>query len=373
VAFFVPKLSFEYDFRDLRANLPGLQGVKAKIHDLKMDAEGEDLGSAAVILADSHEDLLELVEVLDTLKARDTEFPTIAKVESIFDKFPQDQEEKLTIIRQIRRLVDEEALDVVRGEDRERVVKLRRALDVDEAFTLDQTPLSVKRKFIGKDGRIGEFVLIYPSVLLRDGKNSIEFSRDLQSLSTMDGIQTPSGKTYYASSGSVVAADMLLLMQRDSKIAITLTTVMIVLLLFLSFRSVKHTLFVLSPLAVAFLALWGVQLLFGIKYNLFNMVVLPVIIGYGVDDGVHLMHRYLEEGAGSLRLVLRTTGWSVVMTTLTTSAGFAGLILVRHGGLKSMGSLAVIGLMIAMLVSLTVLPAALQWSEVRQSQRGRDK
>ena len=44
-------------------------------------------------------------------------------------------------------------------------------------------------------------------------------------------------------------------------------------------------------------------LIFGIKYNLFNMVVLPVIIGYGVDDGVHLIHRYLEEGAGSLRRV----------------------------------------------------------------------
>ncbi len=365
VAVFVPRLSFEYDFRDLRANLPELQGVKAKIHDLKVDAEGEDLGSPAVILADSHEDLLELVEVLDSLKARDTEFPTIEKVESIFDKLPHDQDEKLGIIRDIRRLVDEEALDVVQGEDRERIVKLRRALEVDEPFTLDQTPLSVKRKFFGKDGSIGEFVLIYPSVLLRDGKNSIEFARDLQSLSTMDGIETPSGKTYYASSGSVVAADMLLLMQRDSKIAISLTTAMIVLLLFLNFRSVKPTLLVLCPLAVGFLVLWGIQLAFGIKYNLFNMVVLPVIIGYGVDDGVHIMHRYFEEGVGSLRRVIRTTGFAVIMTTITTSAGFAGLIFVRHGGLKSMGSLAVIGLMITMLTSLIVLPAALQWYELR--------
>ncbi len=369
VAVFVPRLSFEYNFRDLRANLPGLQGVKAKIHDLKVDAEGEDLGTPAVILADSHEDLVELVDVLNGLKAQDTVFPTIHKVESIFDKLPQDQEEKLAIIREIRTLVDEEALDVVQGEDRDRVVRLRTALEVDEPFTLDQTPLSVKRKFFGKDGSVGEFVLIYPSVLLRDGLNSIEFARDLRSLSTMDGIQTPSGATYYASSGSVVSADMLVLMQRDAKIAITLTTAMIILFLYLSFRSVKYTLFVLAPLTVGFLALWGVQLLFGIKYNLFNMVILPVVIGYGVDDAVHMVHRYVEEGVGSLRRVIRTTGWAVFMTTLTTSAGFAGLILVRHGGLKSMGTLAVIGLSLTMLASLVFLPAALQWYEVRQSRR----
>lgn len=368
VAMFLPKLGFEYNFRNLRSNLPGLQGVKAKIHDLKMEAEGEDLGTPAVILADSHQDLLELVEVLNDLKEKDVDFPTIKKVESIFDKFPHDQVEKLATIREIRKTVDEEAMDVVKGEDKERLERLRKALEVDEPFTLDEVPLSVKRKFAGKDGSIGEFVLIYPGVLLRDGRNSIEFARDLHSLSTMEGIKAPSGATYYASSGSIIAADMLLLMQRDSKIAIALTTVLIVVFLFLDLRSMKRTLLVLSPLVVGFFFLFAIQLVFGIKYNLYNMVVLPVIIGYGVDDGVHLMHRYLEEGSGSIRRVLRTTGWAVFMTTLTTTMGFAGLIFVRHGGLNSMGILAVIGLNIVMIASLVFFPSALQWLEQRPKQ-----
>ncbi|MCZ6778004.1 MAG: MMPL family transporter, partial [Acidobacteria bacterium] len=365
VLLFVPQLSFEYNFRNLRSNLPGLQGVKAKIHDLKMDAEGEDLGSSAVVLADNPEDLVALVEVLDSIRVHDTDFPTIQKVESIFDKFPQDQEEKLGIIREIRTTVDEEALDVVTGEDRERLLRLRTALDVDTPFTLDDVPLSTKRKFVGRDGTIGNFAFVYPSVLLRDGLNSIEFASDLNSLSSMEGITVPSGRTYFASSGSIVAADMLLLMQRDSKVAITLTSVVIVIALFIAFRSVTHTLLVVSPLVVGFALLWALQLLFGIKYNLFNMIMLPVIIGYGVDDGVHLLRRYLEEGAGSLRRVMKTTGWAVVMTTMTTSAAFGGLIFVRHGGLQSMGKLAVTGLFLVMLAALVFLIAALQWWEVR--------
>ena len=84
VALFIPKLSFEYNFRNLRSNLPELQAVKAKIHDLKMDAEGEDLGSPAVILANSHEDLLELVDVLNQIKENDVDFPTIKKSRKYF-------------------------------------------------------------------------------------------------------------------------------------------------------------------------------------------------------------------------------------------------------------------------------------------------
>jgi predicted RND superfamily exporter protein len=362
---FVPHIGFEYNFRELRANLPGLDSVKAKIHDLKMDAEGEDLGSPAVILADNREDLVALVEVIDSIRVHDTDFPTVHKVESIFDKFPQDQAAKLEIIRAIRTTVDEEALDLVTGEDRERLLRLRGALDVDSPFTLDDVPLSIKRKFVGNDGTIGNFVFVYPSVLLRDGLNSIEFARDLRSLSTMDGVTVPSGRTYFASSGSVVAADMLLLMQRDSAIAITLTSVVILIALFLAFRTIKRTVLVAFPLLTGFAVLWAIQLLFGVKYNLFNMVVLPVFIGYGVDGAIHLLRRYLEEGVGSVRRVLKTTGWAVVMTTLTTSAGFAGLIFVRHGGLQSMGKLAVTGLMVVMVATLVSLPAALRWLEVR--------
>ena len=226
--------------------------------------------------------------------------------------------------------------------------------------------MSLKRRFLGKDGEIGDFIFIYPDVLLRDGKMAIEFARDIHSLSMMDGIKAPSGNVYYASSGSIVLADMLLLIQRDVDIAVVLTSVIIILFVFLEFRSLRHTLLVLAPSMVGFLWLFGVQLLFGIKFNLYNIVVLPLIVGYGIDDGVHLMHRYLEEGVGEIATVLRTTGRTVVMTTVTTTAGFSGLVFVHHGGLNSLGDYAILGLGLTMVAALFFLPAALRMLEGRR-------
>ncbi len=105
--------------------------------------------------------------------------------------------------------------------------------------------------------------------------------------------------------------------------------------------------------------------LFGIKLNFFNIVVLPSVIGIGVDNGVHIYHRYREEGPGSLYFVLKNTGVAVSMTTLTTIVGYSGLILARHPGLNSIGDLAIIGIGSAFVTAVLVLPALLQFFEAR--------
>jgi len=99
---------------------------------------------------------------------------------------------------------------------------------------------------------------------------------------------------------------------------------------------------------------------------LFNIVVIPSVIGIGVDNGVHIYHRYKEEGPGSLSHVLRNTGSAISMTTLTTIVGYSGLILARHPGLNSIGNLAVIGISATYLTAMVVLPALLQFFEKRQ-------
>ena len=105
---------------------------------------------------------------------------------------------------------------------------------------------------------------------------------------------------------------------------------------------------------------------FGMKLNFFNIVVLPSVIGIGVDNGVHIYHRYLEEGPGSLRFILRNTGLAISMTTLTTIVGYSGLILARHPGLNSLGNLAVIGISSTFITAIVVLPALLQFLDTRK-------
>ncbi|HXV74105.1 MAG TPA: MMPL family transporter, partial [Sphingomonadales bacterium] len=115
---------------------------------------------------------------------------------------------------------------------------------------------------------------------------------------------------------------------------------------------------VITPPLAGLLILFGVMGLFGIKLSIFNMVVLPTIIGIGVDNGIHIYHRFREE-RGSIMKVLFTTGGAIGAATITTALGFSGMLMAEVNGLQSLGLLAVIGLGACLFTSWTLLPALL--------------
>jgi predicted RND superfamily exporter protein len=103
----------------------------------------------------------------------------------------------------------------------------------------------------------------------------------------------------------------------------------------------------------------GIMGAVGLDLNFFNMIVLPVMLGIGIDAGVHVFHRFQEEGYNNLPRVMTTTGGSIVMTTLTTAAGFSGMVFAHHKGLSSIGIAAIIGLMSILAINLLFFPAIL--------------
>ncbi len=119
------------------------------------------------------------------------------------------------------------------------------------------------------------------------------------------------------------------------------------------------------PLVIGLLGRGGAMTAFGTKLNIFNLVVLPSIVGIGVDSGVHGYHRYLSEGTGSLPLVLRRAGLAVTMATLTTMVGYSGLLFASHPGLVSIGQLAIVGLATTLISAAVLFPALLQVLEDR--------
>jgi hypothetical protein len=141
------------------------------------------------------------------------------------------------------------------------------------------------------------------------------------------------------------------------------TFLIVALLMGLNFRSLRWAGLALIPLVVGILWMLLVMELVGIDLNFYNMIVLPAVLGIGNDAGVHLVHRYREEGRRSIRYVLRSTGEHVTMGSLTTMIGFGGLLLSFHPGLRSIGVLAVIGIGATLLAALTFLPALVQWLE----------
>ncbi|MFQ5631365.1 MAG: RND family transporter [bacterium] len=348
------QIGFQYDFTELRAITKERKIVSEKTRGVFSLSE-----SPAVVLAGTEEEMAEIEAAVEQIMDADTLTPTIETTRSLYAIVPNDQPARLLKIRKIRQFVEDEAEDVLTGEDREKLDELKAYLQVDQPFTWEDFPEKDKRQFINKKGQIGKFVFIYPSVPLRDGRNAIEFRNDVGT------IRTESGKVYHASSSNIILADMLLILIKEGRVAVVLTFVVVFLVLLLDFRNVKATLLVLSPLILAILWMTGVMFLSDMKFNFFNIVVIPSVIGIGVDNGVHIYHRYKEEGPGSLYYVLRTTGSAILMTTLTTLVGYSGLILASHPGLNSIGDLAVIGLTSAFVAAIFVLPALLHFFEKR--------
>jgi predicted RND superfamily exporter protein len=101
----------------------------------------------------------------------------------------------------------------------------------------------------------------------------------------------------------------------------------------------------------------GFMALFGIKFNYSNFMALPLIIGIGIDDGVHILHRYKIEGRNSIPTVIHFTGRAILLTSLTTMIGFGSMGLASHRGIASMGQVLFLGVGCCFLSSAYLLPA----------------
>ena len=353
-------IQFEYDFTNLRSNLPASADVKRKIGTISPFNQLSQ--SPSLVLARDKEQLDEILTAVEGKIAEDDPTPTIDTVRTLWSFLPKDQDDKLGLISEIRDLTGGSGADLIKGEQKKRLDELRDLLDV-ERLGVDNLPKMIIRKFSTIDGSRAHFAFIYPDVQLRDGKNAMAFADDAQE------IKTAKGEVVYSSSASIVFSDMLRLMLRDSPTAIGVTLSVVFLIVLIDFRGLRPALMVMFPLVCGAIWMCGSMYLFDMKLNFYNMVALPTIIGMGIDNGVHLYHRYREEGPGSMGLVIRSTGGSMFVSMLTTMVGFFGLRMATHPGLNSIGVLALIGLVTCFVAAIVVLPAILHVLEERDGSR----
>ena len=148
--------------------------------------------------------------------------------------------------------------------------------------------------------------------------------------------------------------------------ATAIAVVAIALLLAVTLRSVRSVAIGLLPLALAALVTVAAMVASGLPFNHANVIVLPLLFGLGVANGIHLLARERREGAA--RAAIRSsTPRAVLFSALTTLASFASLGISSHPGTASMGVLLTIALVALLAASLTVLPALmLTWPARRR-------
>ncbi|MEP3480442.1 MAG: MMPL family transporter [Fuerstiella sp.] len=127
------------------------------------------------------------------------------------------------------------------------------------------------------------------------------------------------------------------------------------------FRNLRDTLIALITPVGGGLMLLGLMALLNIDFNPINLIVLPLVLGIGVDDGVHMVHDYRRQLAANSDGYVPSSDTvnGVLLTSLTSIIGFGSLMVSSHGGLKSVGVVLAIGVACCLVVALILLPAIL--------------
>ena len=238
------------------------------------------------------------------------------------------------------------ALDVKFAEEMDRIVQNMAA--VNRKIETRDLPPAVRQGLIDESGT-RMLVLAYPKPGLLNDLDSMErFGAALEEISPRITGSTQFGIAWMEEIGSA------------SKRAALLIFVAVLAIVALSFRSLRYTLFAVVPLLVGMIWMLGVYPLLGFKLNPINIAVIPLVIGMGIDFGIHLAHRYkVEQEIGT---VYRYTGKGVLLSALTTMIGFGSLGLIgTFGSISSMGIILFIGLATCLAASLVVLPALLRF------------
>ena len=169
---------------------------------------------------------------------------------------------------------------------------------------------------------------------------------------------------------NIASTELRRIFKRDAWHAVLLGLGLVSALLWLDFRSLW--LMTLANIQVLTGVVWmlGAMEIMHIKMNFVNAFVTTMILGVGIDYGIHIVHRISQEGLSNPTGLLET-GKAVVMAALTNVAGFLTVGLANYPGLATMGQVSAIGSVTCLITALTTLPALMILTRTRVEARRR--
>ncbi len=242
--------------------------------------------------------------------------------------------------------VDERNLEHLQNMVRDNLAAKLTEMTSLQPVTLDMVPAVMRDSFVSSDG--SKFLLnIVPTKNPWKGDFRKIYESQIKSVTDK-------------ATGMVLAGDVLTIMAREDGVRSSLGAVLVIFIIILiDFRNVKLAFLTMIPLAASFLVLFGIMGIFNIKFDFVNIIAVPLLIGIGIDDAVHINHRYLLEGKGSMARVIGKTGTALLLTSLTTIIGFASFIPSPMRAMKSTGIVLSLAMAIAFINSVLLHPAVL--------------
>ena len=232
-----------------------------------------------------------------------------------------------------------------------RLDTLRSSLNADY-ITYDSLPRAlVQRWHSGADHYLLE---IYPRENISDNDLMRRFVEELQSA---DPRVIGSPIVNLEASDAVIKA---------FRQAFVYAFIVITIFLLILLSRKQDAVYVLAPLLMAAVCTGGISVLFDLPLNFANVIALPLLLGIGVDSGIHILHRFRTALPDDHNLLATSSARAVVVSTLTTIGSIGNLAFSPHLGTASMGKMLTIGIAATLVCMLIVLPSLLYGKSIPQ-------
>lgn len=395
--------SFDYNLMNLQAK--GLQSVE---YAYKLMRSKENSGYFAVVIANNQHEAQQLTHRLEQL-------PSVDHVVTLEQLVPQQQPEKLAELAAVRTVMDQ--VKPIPYEENLRVMELPRVFETfhhrveqlhqrlnerkaPEAVPVgaflttlnhffstlekekDRNALGMLREFQG--GMFAELpgkLTMMKESLAASGISEADIPPALQQRfigktgkwllqvaprheifehAPLQEFVTQVKSIVPAATGEPVMVYESMTVLRDSYLkAFIYALVGISVILLINFRSIRFALLGIIPLTSGMLLMVGSMWLCGISFNSANIIVLPLILGVGIDSAIYIINRYRQGGESPEQVVRSSTGIGVFLNALTILFSFGALMVAHHQGVFSIGAVMSLGMVASVAVFLVFLPALL--------------
>ena len=346
--FGLQRVAFNTDFTSLEP-----QDMRSEYRHLSRSLEPSDsrFEPSFVLASDLASTKKMFLEMRERLQAenRGEDLPDIAQVESLAGRLMADSLEtanKTQKIEEIQALIQKNKEFTAQLD--QTILRYIQWVEQATPATLQNMPEYLKNRFYLRNGELAPLLLVYSKTSLSSGEVSMRY------LTSSGVLRASDGQEFVAASTQLIAASVLERLMSDTQFLTIVPFGMLFLIVLLLYRNVGYTLLALSPLVVTFMVLLAINSFWTIPLHVYNVVILPIVIGVSIDNGIHLVHSIRAHGQKFARPFVQQTYPVLVSCSFTTVLGFVGLLFVNHPGLVDMGGLAIGAITISVLVTLAV-------------------
>jgi predicted RND superfamily exporter protein len=349
---YVASEPFERNFKNLRST--GREMTETRNwSDMVTRAFGRGISGGTVIALPTRErarQVAERIRAADRGKAAGERL--FARVTTLDDLVPPDQDEKAALLADIRRLLTKQTLATMTDAEREAAEELKPPADIARIADAD-VPAEIAWPFTERDGTRGRLVIANVGAGF-DLWRTEDLERFVATFRRLD-----LGTDVVGGGDAFVKHDIVQSVNRDGPRASLVAAVGAAIVVVLILGATRQALVTLLCGASGVFLLLSAASLLGIRINFLDFVALPITIGIGIDYSVNIAARHRSEGRGSAARILAAAGPAVALCSFTTVVGYASLLFSANKGIRSFGLAALIGEVTCIGAAIALAPALL--------------